>query len=80
MIFIHRKELLELLKENDIADKIVQGPVALFFTPKKGKKKQKKIATIVVSLHNSLIITKYNNFFIPIHIYRLHEISKNKYL
>lgn len=42
MIFIHRKELLELLKENDIADKIVQGTVALFFTPKKGKKNKKR--------------------------------------
>ncbi|MDD6279102.1 MAG: hypothetical protein PUA81_04840 [Oscillospiraceae bacterium] len=77
MILINRKALLTLLKENDIADKIKKGPVSLFWVSKSITNKNKvKVKTIIVTLHNSLVVTKYNNSVIPIHIYSLSEITK----
>ena len=74
-MFIRRKELLDFMKEQKIAERIKHGPVALFYVPEKCvSSKEKKAKTISISLHKCFVITKYNNFIIPLHIYKLSEI------
>ena len=65
------------MKEHNIADGIKQGPIALFYLPPKSSNKKTVTArTINFSLYKKFVVAKYNNFFIPIHIYSLNEISK----
>lgn len=77
MIFISRKKLLALMKEHNIAEGIKSGPIALFYLPPKKSSKKTVIArTINFSLYKKFVVAKYNNFFIPLHVYSLNEISK----
>lgn len=75
-MMIRRKELLEVLKEEKIINKVSHGPIAFFFSHKRNRSRYKsKIYSLVISYHNPFIIVKYNHHLLPIHIYTLNELS-----
>jgi hypothetical protein len=77
-MMIRRKELLEVLKEEKIINKVSRGPIAFFFSHKGNRSKYKsKVYTLVISYHKPFIIVKYNHFGFPIHIYTLKELLYN---